>query len=439
MAEFFQLLREARLLTAFIIGTSAVVLAIAGGSGTTISISSKMKQACGGLGLAFMSPGLGGHPVSFQTGNEMPVPTPTIAAPTVTNPLAPTSALAMVAIYTRVVSLTSATVPSTLQCDPQVYYGIQHCTQGAVQILRIDPKAPHVRFETVLSQGYDRDGDFGECRDVNMLENSTGPGCQVDGKYPVELVGDMAGRYPGAVAAFNADFFGRTRGPGGLTLKNGMRLDGIYGDHDENEVTRCSLSISSAGDVRIGIVDRSSLPNPSEPWTWIPDPLAYHNSVGGIPLLVHDGAPTNIKKQCMVETPRRGSNTGCSIRHHVFRRLHRRFMKHDASSSKEYECSSRRINWYNCPSPSTRRARTAVGKTEDGQLIVTVVPESAGLTLYQLADTLIELGAVEAINLDGGRSSQLWYDGDHLVSPGRPVANGMLIFSQVRQPPTGSW
>ncbi len=274
-------------------------------------------------------------------------------------------------------------------CDGEGYAGIRHCIKGAMQILRIDPKDPRVRVETVLPLGYDRDGNFGECRDVNTPSNSTGPGCQRDGQYPGEMAGDMAERSPATVAAFNADLFSfpeYEHGPLGLTVKNGERLDGLYGDRDENEVTRASLSISRDGDVRIGIVDRNSLPDPSAPWTWHPDPTTYFNTVGGHPLLVSGGVPVDVTQQCLLE----GGG---------------------------------------CPAPYARRARTAVGKTASGELIVVVIPETGGVTLQQLADIMADLGAVEAINLDGGGSSQLWYQGRYLVFSPRPVAEALLVKS----------
>ncbi len=282
----------------------------------------------------------------------------------------------------------------TERCDDDTYSGIRHCTRGAIHILRIDPQDPQVRLETVLPQGYDRDGHFGECRDVNIPQLSTGPGCQLDGQYPAEQVGEMADRYPGAVAAFNADFFSfpeYRHGPEGLTVKNGERLDGLFNDRDENEVRRASLSIARDGQVRIGMVDRDSLPNPRAPWTWHPDPDAYYTSVSGLPLLVQQGVRVPISDQCRAAGQ--------------------------------------------CPAPYAPRGRTAVGQRADGELIVVVIPDTpeTGLTLGQLADLMIELGAVEALNLDGGGSSQLWYDGRPLVFSPRPVAEGLLVFSEPRQ------
>ena len=301
-----------------------------------------------------------------------------------------------------------------LQCEPPVYYGLRHCTVGAVHILVIDPTSPRVRFEAVLAQGYDRDGVFRECRDVQMPEDSTGPGCERRGRYPSELVAHMAGRYPGAVAGFNGDFFDHTSGPVGLFVKNGVRLDGLYGDRDGNEIRRASLSISSAGGVRIGTVDLGELPEPSRPWTWRPDPTTYHSTIGGGPLLIRSGEPVVLHRQCSQEaSPRRRD---CPR----WRKACARKGRRDAA---------------NCPSPYEQRARMAVGKTRDGQLVVVATPEEDGLTLPQLVDVLQGLGAAQAMNLDGGRSTQLWHAGHTLVAPGRAVASGMLVFSRLGQPP----
>jgi hypothetical protein len=279
-------------------------------------------------------------------------------------------------------------------CDLMVYEGIQHCTKGPYQIVRIDPKNPYVRFETVLPLGYDRYGNYAECRDVNVPDSviegkSTGPGCFIDHTYPGERVGHMASRYPGAIVAFNGDFFSSTYefGAIGLTVKNGERFDGIYNDHDGREVQRSSLSISRDGDVRIGIVPRESLPDPDQPWTWIPDADEYYNSIGGLPKLVDGGYPVDLYEQCMLEE-----------------------------------------GW--CPDTDTPRARTAFGKTFDGKVFVVVVPEEWGLTIEALSHLMVELGAEEAINLDGGGSTQLWYAGSYLLYSSRPVAEGLIVFSE---------
>ncbi|NIM52529.1 MAG: hypothetical protein GTN62_14370 [Gemmatimonadales bacterium] len=59
--------------------------------------------------------------------------------------------------------------------------------------------------------------------------------------------------------------------------------------------------------------------------------------------------------------------------------------------------------------------RTAAGRTSDGALLIMVVdgrqPDSRGVSLEELATMMLEVGAVEALNLDGGGSSTLVVDG----------------------------
>jgi len=65
--------------------------------------------------------------------------------------------------------------------------------------------------------------------------------------------------------------------------------------------------------------------------------------------------------------------------------------------------------------------RTAVGITEEGVLILLVVDgrqiESSGVDLEDLASILLDIGATEAINLDGGGSSTLVVNGVRLNLP----------------------
>ena len=91
--------------------------------------------------------------------------------------------------------------------------------------------------------------------------------------------------------------------------------------------------------------------------------------------------------------------------------------------------------------PAVRHPRTAAGVTADGRTLILAVvdgrqPEhSIGVTLPELADILIGLGAVDAINLDGGGSSTFIYrrpDGTLLTNqaPGgtwRPVGNHLGV------------
>jgi exopolysaccharide biosynthesis protein len=198
----------------------------------------------------------------------------------------------------------------------------------------------------------------------------------------------MANRYPGAIVAFNGDFFSPDYAFGamGLAVKNGQRLDGNENDREGRELRRSSLSISLDGDIRIGPISRNLLPDPDESWNWVPDPELFYNSIGGLPLLVEAGHPVDLHEQCMQEQ-----------------------------------------GW--CPDQYYPRARTAFGKAFNGDAIIVIVPEVNGLTIEGLAHLMVELGSEEAINLDGGGSSQLWYDGSYLYYSSRAVAEGVIVFS----------
>lgn len=70
--------------------------------------------------------------------------------------------------------------------------------------------------------------------------------------------------------------------------------------------------------------------------------------------------------------------------------------------------------------------RTAMGYTTSGQLILLVVQGrmkniAIGTTLTETAQILIDLGCVEAINLDGGGSSCLLINGKETIKPSDPT------------------
>jgi len=88
---------------------------------------------------------------------------------------------------------------------------------------------------------------------------------------------------------------------------------------------------------------------------------------------------------------------------------------------------------------SDHHPRTAAGKTTDSKLLLVTVdgrqPQiSIGMSLYSLADLLLELGAVDAINLDGGGSTTMVVKQKVVNSPSdqtgeRPVSDAILVFS----------
>lgn len=80
--------------------------------------------------------------------------------------------------------------------------------------------------------------------------------------------------------------------------------------------------------------------------------------------------------------------------------------------------------------------RSALGVTADGKLLLVAVTGrqasySVGLTLQELAQLMVKLGAVDAMNLDGGGSTSLLVEGKMVTLPSdgqeRPVSNALVI------------
>jgi exopolysaccharide biosynthesis protein len=84
--------------------------------------------------------------------------------------------------------------------------------------------------------------------------------------------------------------------------------------------------------------------------------------------------------------------------------------------------------------------RTAIARLRSGQILLVTVDgrqpgESIGMSLTMLADLLLEFGAVEAINLDGGGSTTMVIRNKLVNKPSdatgeRPVSDAILLFSR---------
>ena len=87
-----------------------------------------------------------------------------------------------------------------------------------------------------------------------------------------------------------------------------------------------------------------------------------------------------------------------------------------------------------------RHPRTAIAKLGSGKLLLVTVDGrqpgvSSGMSLYLLADLLLELGAVEAMNLDGGGSTTMVIQNKIVNKPSdqtgeRPVSDAILVFAK---------
>jgi uncharacterized protein YigE (DUF2233 family) len=199
-----------------------------------------------------------------------------------------------------------------------------------------------------------------------------------------ERISDIVNRSPyqdqEAVVAINADYFGESHGPEGLTVKNGRRLDGGGGVfQNPNAVWRSSLAISRLNQVSLG---RKSVED-------LNDPRAYqerfYNAVGGGPLILSHGVVIPNAVACVLERFPIGA--------------------------------------------CRRQIQTAAGLSEDGRWLYLAVGE--GRDTEGFARLLRDYGAFTAIKLDGGGSSQLWYNGQMRHNTRRAVGNALLVFYSV--------
>ncbi len=72
--------------------------------------------------------------------------------------------------------------------------------------------------------------------------------------------------------------------------------------------------------------------------------------------------------------------------------------------------------------------RAALGVTKENKLILATV--NTPVYLSTLAKMLQKVGCVDAINLDGGTSSALYYRGKMLTNPGRRLTNMLLVYDE---------
>jgi exopolysaccharide biosynthesis protein len=74
--------------------------------------------------------------------------------------------------------------------------------------------------------------------------------------------------------------------------------------------------------------------------------------------------------------------------------------------------------------------RTAIGQKEDGTVLLVVIDgrqlHSAGATMKQMQEIMVENGAVNAANLDGGSSSVMELNGKIINSPSSPYGDRYL-------------
>ncbi len=179
----------------------------------------------------------------------------------------------------------------------------------------------------------------------------------------VLLPTDEWARQVGAVLAINANFFAK-QGDGaadiiGLSISDGVI---VSPPRKYQGMADPALMIDKQGTIRVGLIDATQL---EEAWLAVAGVGASESDPTRGGLLVHEGR--NQGKSARVE-------------------------------------------------PLTRHPRTAIGTDAQGRWLYVLVIDgrqphwSIGATLEETAAILIDYGATEAINLDGGGSTSFYYD-----------------------------
>src|SRR5207237_6248728 len=98
---------------------------------------------------------------------------------------------------------------------------------------------------------------------------------------------------------------------------------------------------------------------------------------------------------------------------------------------------------FNADFATKRHPRTAIGSTKLGDVWLVIVEGrqtlSIGATIDELSHIMVRLGCTDALNLDGGGSSELALAGMVVNRPSdgteRPIANSILIFNKKKSEP----
>lgn len=72
--------------------------------------------------------------------------------------------------------------------------------------------------------------------------------------------------------------------------------------------------------------------------------------------------------------------------------------------------------------------RTGIARKKNGNMLLVVAKRP--LTLRQFAELMIDLGAVQALNLDGGGACGLYHNGKTLSTPSLPMTNIIAVYKR---------
>ena len=86
--------------------------------------------------------------------------------------------------------------------------------------------------------------------------------------------------------------------------------------------------------------------------------------------------------------------------------------------------------------------RTAIGQRSDGAILMLVIegrqPSRLGASYTDLAEVMLRFGAVNAVNLDGGSSSMMYYNGEYINNSAsvigiRPIPTSFVVLKEGRR------
>ncbi len=243
--------------------------------------------------------------------------------------------------------------------------------------LAAEQLAPGVRYWTFERTNWEGGPAKGHVLEIDTKQRFTEvrPVLGQDQLGQLETLSSLAQR-TGAIAAINGGFFDTKTGmPDGSLIIDGQTVT-------SSDILRTSMGITYSGDVTIGY--------------FAPKAGGWDNTrhlLTGGPLLVEGGIPVD---QAVQEGM-----------------------------------------WGKVLLPAPR---TAAGVTAAGKLLLVEVDGrqedySQGVTLEELAYLMVELGAVKAVALDGGGSSEMVVKGEIVDRPSegkeRPLSNGLVILQQL--------
>jgi hypothetical protein len=201
--------------------------------------------------------------------------------------------------------------------------------------------------------------------------------------------------------------FGRTTltQPGGIEfiVRNG-KVTGVIDGPGSNEIPRDGYVLSASGTKRLDVLK----------WVRLGKKVKGYTALPGVPI----GSPVSTDS----EEPPYGFED-------ITNGIPQLIKSSKVDITWEHEKTTKSF-------VETRHPRTAVAKLKDGKFLMIAVDgrseSSGGIGLYDLANYLLELGATDAMNLDGGGSTTMFLDGKVVNHPSdkegeRKVSDAILV------------